>query len=139
MNALMRIIQLQAGPVSLKAEMLATPTADVVWRALPLYSTALFWGRLVRIDVPLEIYREPDARNTLAAGEFGFLSGDDDIVVGYGRTPISKAGEIRLWGDANVFARAIDNPESLRDIFDGSMVSIDRMVKRARRTSPVRK
>ena len=134
----MRIIQLECGPVRLKAQMLGTPTAEVVWRALPLHSTALSWGRLFRIDVPLEIYREPDARSVLEPGELGFLSGEDDIVIGYGRTPISKRGEIRLWGDANVFARSLDNPEALRDIANGSMISIERMVKRQQRKSPTK-
>ena len=128
----MRTILFEFHSAGLKAELLDTPTADLIWRTLPLHTTALFWGRLVRLDVPLEIYREPDARSVLEPGEVAFLSDRDDIVMGYGRTPISKGEEVRLWGDANVFARIVDDIELLREVRDGSAVSIKRMVKRAR-------
>lgn len=128
----MRTILFEFHSVGLKAQLLETPTADLIWRTLPLYTTALFWGRLVRLDVPLEIYREPDARSVLEPGEVAFLSGRDDIVMGYGRTPISQGNEVRLWGDANVFARMIDDVQQLREVRDGSAVSIKRMVRRAK-------
>ena len=126
----MRIILFEFQSVGLKAQLFETPTADFVWRMLPFYTTALFWGRLVRLDVPLEIYRDPDARSILEPGEVAFLPDRDDIVVGYGRTPISQGNEVRLWGEANVFARMIDNVEQLREVRDGSAVAIKRMVKR---------
>ena len=58
----MRQIVIQSGAVAVRARLLNTPTADVVWRALPLYSTAEIWGKEVHFGVPLEAYLEANAR-----------------------------------------------------------------------------
>ena len=56
----MRRITITVGPVTLAAELLETPTADAVWQALPITSTARTWGDEVYFRVPIEA-EEDDA------------------------------------------------------------------------------
>ncbi len=58
----MREIVIQSGAVAIRARLLDTPTAEIIWRALPLYSTAEIWGKEVHFEVPLEVYLETDAK-----------------------------------------------------------------------------
>lgn len=120
----MREIAIESGGVRIRARLLSTPTAEIVWRALPLFSTLRFWGRLVRFDLPLEAYREPKARDVLRKGEIAFSPDRDDLFMGYGATPIAERGEIRLPSPANVFAVAIDDADILRQFRDGAEVAI---------------
>src|SRR5690606_35819914 len=40
-----RLVTIPAVRVSIRARLLATPTADRIWRALPIFSTAELWGQ----------------------------------------------------------------------------------------------
>ncbi len=123
---------IQSGTVRLRARLLATRTADIIWLGLPLQSTVRFWGRMIWIDTPFEAYRELGSRDVIEKGEIAFLPDKDDIVLGYGATPIARNGEIRLPSLGNVFAQAIDDVELLRDMVDNAMVTIARAPRRER-------
>lgn len=137
----MREIVIESGAVSVRARLLSTPTAEIVWRALPLYSVAEVWGAEVHFDVPLEVYREPGARAVVKPGEIAFSPDGDSIAIAYGRTPISKPGELRLWSPSNVFAVALDDVSALKVVPVGAQIGIRaldgstgmRRIERARR------
>ena len=92
--------------------------------ALPLRSFAMFWGRLIRIETPFEIYHEPEMKSLAELGDILFAPDEDEILIPYGRTPISAAGEIRLPLPGNLFARAINDVQGLRAIQDGAPMII---------------
>ncbi|MEZ5774244.1 MAG: cyclophilin-like family protein [Hyphomicrobiaceae bacterium] len=132
----MRHLLIESSGVRIRARLLANQTAEIVWLGLPLHSTLRFWGRLVWIDTPFEAYRELSSRDVLKRGEIAFIPDRDDIVLGYGATPIATAGEIRVPGLATVFAEALDDVEALRDMVDGAVVSITRLTGSARASVP---
>ena len=117
---------IESGAVTLKARLLSTQTAEIIWHGLPLFSSVRFWGRMIWIDTPFEAYREPGSRDVIEKGEIAFLPDKDDIVVGYGATPIARDGEIRLPSLGNVFARAMGDVDVLREVVDNAKVSISR-------------
>ena len=55
-------IRFEFGALTLDAELLDTPTAQAIVKALPLSSSVLTWGEEVYFDVPVEVAREKDAR-----------------------------------------------------------------------------
>lgn len=122
----MREIIIESGAVAIRARLLETQTADILWRALPLHSTAEIWGEEVHFDVPIESYLESGAKALVSVGEIAFLPDGDAISVPYGRTPISKPGEVRLWSPGNVFAVALDDVTRLRVVHVGSQISMVR-------------
>jgi hypothetical protein len=120
----MREIVIQSAAISIRARLLDTATADVVWRALPLYSTAEIWGKEVHFEVPLEAYLEADARQFVTPGEIAFSPDGEAISIAYGRTPTSLGKQVRLWSPSNIFAVAYDDVTVLAAVPVGSEISI---------------
>ena len=121
---LLRRVLITAGRVSIRAELLATATAERIWAALPLFSTAETWGDCIHFETPVETGRESGARAGSALGDICFWSEDDRILIAFGPTPISKAGEIRLPQPCNVWARALDDVGGLKAVTPGEKVSV---------------
>lgn len=125
--AVHREVRITAGCVVVRAELLATPTADRIWAALPIFSTAETWGDSIHFETPIETGRERSAKRNVNPGEICFWSEDDRVIVGFGPTPISGPGEIRLPSPCNVWARALDDVTALARITPGEKVSITRL------------
>jgi hypothetical protein len=108
-----RIALLTAGRVKLRIELLDTPTAAVVWHALPLYSTVESWGATIHFQTPLETGRDRTARILANIGDIYFWLENDRILVPFGPSPISRPTECRLPAPCNVWARALDEVATL--------------------------
>lgn len=119
---------LQAGRISLTLELLETTTAELVWRALPIYSIAETWGESIHFECPVRVGRERTARLNVQPGDVCFWSEDDRIMLGWGPTPISSPNEIRLMRPCNIWARVIGNPADLSAVTPGEKVALIRMV-----------
>lgn len=119
-----RTVVIRAGRVAVRAELAATPTADRIWAALPIFSTAETWGASLHFEIPVESGRDRTARTTARIGDVYFWSGEERILIVFGRTPISRAGEVRLPSPCNVWATAIDDVTPLKDIAPGEKVSV---------------
>lgn len=119
-----RRVLIKAGRVSVRAELLDTETANRVWTALPLFSTAETWGSSIHFEVPVETGRERGARVLSEPGDICFWVEDDRIIIAFGATPISKGAEIRLPRPCNVWAKALDDVTPLKDVVPGEKVSI---------------
>jgi hypothetical protein len=121
-----REVVITAGSVRVRAVLLATTTADRIWTALPIHSTAETWGDCIHFETPVETGRERGAKRTVAAGEVCYWSEDDRVIIAFGPTPISGAGEIRLPSPCNVWARALDDVAALAAVTPGERASIVR-------------
>jgi hypothetical protein len=119
-----RRIVIRAGRVAIRADLLATPTADRIWAALPLHSTAETWGQAVHFETPIETGRERGARMLAKAGEICFWVEEDRVLIVFGPTPISRPGERRLPSPCNVWANAIDDVTLLNVVAAGEKVSV---------------
>ena len=124
--AAMADIVIVSGSVELPARLLDTPAAYIIASALPLYLTAIFWGRLVQLDTPLDAFREPGAKLIAELGQILWAPGAESILIPYGLTPLSRGGEIRLPEPSNVWAEALGDVQRLRDVHDGAKVTIAR-------------
>lgn len=120
-------IRFDFGAVTLDADLADTPTARMIEAALPLTSSVLTWGEEVYFEVPVHAGREPDARAVVKPGEIAFWPEGPAIAIGYGRTPISKAGETRLASPCNVFAKAVQSVQSLREVKAGTTVQVTKI------------
>jgi hypothetical protein len=105
--------------------LLDTPTAERIWAALPIESSARTWGGEVYFDAPVTSEAEPDARVTVKAGDIVFWPDGDAISIGFGPTPLSRTrGEIRMAGPCNVWAEALDDVRQLRSVHPGVVISV---------------
>jgi hypothetical protein len=121
---MVRRILIRAGNVAIRARLLATPTADRIWDALPISGSVQTWGKEVYFRTPISHDLEPDARAVVSKGEIAFWPEGDAISIGFGATPISKRGEIRFTSKCNVWAVAIDDVDLLKGVYPGEDVSV---------------
>ncbi len=120
----MRDILIRVGEVAIRARLLETETADRIWRALPIYSSAQTWGEEVYFSTPLSADRERDAREVVKAGEIAFWPDGNAIAIGFGPTPISRGSEIRLASPCNIWATALDDVRALKAARSGERVAV---------------
>lgn len=120
----MKAISISIGSVVIDIETLDTPTAAEVIRHIPFTSTAQTWGEEVYFSAPAEVAKEADARDVVEAGEIAYWTEGKCIAIGYGRTPVSRANEIRLATTTNIWAKALTDVKSLSGVRAGDEVSV---------------
>jgi len=121
----MREVVISAGSVSVRARLLDTPTAERIWQALPIHASALTWGAEIYFKTHIATDREPNARETIKAGEIAFWPDGDAIAIGFGPTPISRTSrEIRFVSPCNVWAQALDDVKAFRSVHPGEAISV---------------
>ena len=120
----MRKIRFEFGSIALEAELLQTPTANAIWNKLPIRAEVLRWGEEVYFEVPVAIKRESGARAVVERGEIAYWPDGNSIAIGFGRTPISEPGEIRLASPCNIWAKALGDVGSLHPIPAGATVTV---------------
>lgn len=119
-----RRLRITAGAVTIDAELFDTPTADVIYDALPFESVAQTWGDEVYFATPIGVPREADARDVVDAGELAFWVEGDAIAIGFGPTPISRGDEIRLAAPTNIWGRALSDVAALSGVSAGESVTV---------------
>ncbi|MEM7748844.1 MAG: cyclophilin-like family protein [Pseudomonadota bacterium] len=122
-----RLAQLTAGRVELRLQLLDTVTADLIWRALPLFSIAETWGDSIHFECPIRAGRERSARLNVSIGDVCYWSEDDRVMIGWGPTPISKPNEIRLMRPCNIWAKVSGDVSALDVVTPGEKVSLSRL------------
>ena len=115
------------GGVKLEAELLDTPTADAIYAKLPFTSTASTWGDEVYFSTPVQVSKEPDAKDVIEAGELAFWVEGGSIAIGFGPTPVSRGTEIRLAARTNIWGKTRTPVTQLNKVKDGDPIKVEKM------------
>lgn len=110
--------------IRLRATLRQTATADAIAAALPLTGKVATWGDELYFGAPVDVPLESDARDVVNAGEIAFWPEGRFIAIGFGPTPASRDGEIRLAAPVNLFADAIDDVSMLGRVAAGTPVRV---------------
>jgi hypothetical protein len=120
----MSAVIITLGKVSLTVDTLDTPTAKAILASLPFSSSAKTWGEEVYFSTPVQARREADAREVVQPGEIAFWVEGDGIAIGYGRTPLSRPGEIRLAARVNIWGKAREDVRALKGVREGERITV---------------
>lgn len=125
--AAVRHAAIVVGDVRITIALSATPTADRIWSALPLYASVEPWGHSIHFEIPVASGRDRTARLNARPGEVCFWAEEKRVFIGFGPTPISRPDEIRLMAPCNVWAQALDDVGVLDGVRPGARIAIERV------------
>ncbi len=117
-------IRFDFGTLALAADLLDTPTARAIAKALPITAAVMTWGEEVYFEIPVKVAREKDARAVVTPGEVAYWPDGHCIALGFGRTPISQGDECRLASPCNIFARIAGDVKTLAKVRGGTKVTV---------------
>ena len=121
-----RTIKITAGTVKIFAALAACATADAIWNALPLKSTAQTWGDEIYFDVPVHAGLDDTAREVVDKGDLGYWPSGPAFCIFFGPTPMSKGEEIRPASAVNVFGKIAGDLSVLKKIRSGSAIVVEK-------------
>lgn len=119
-----RQVIVEAGEVSITAELLDTPTSHALLAALPAGANVSTWGNEIYFPLPLDCDLEAGARDVVEAGELAYWPAGGCIAIGFGPTPASHEDEIRLAAPVNIWARTRMDLRTLASVRAGEPVRI---------------
>lgn len=121
-------LRLSVNDLSFTFVLRATPTAQAILQAAPIRAAARSWGMEIYFEAGLAEppALEPDARDLMQFGEIAYWRDGDAIAVGFGETPISAPGEIRLAAPCNIWADCDEDLSLLAAIAPGAPVALER-------------
>ena len=123
----MSIIEISSGELTLQAELNESPTAQEIWKKLPLEGRANAWGDEIYFELPVVMDQEPDARAEVEVGELGYWPVGRAFCIFFGPTPVSTDERPRAYSPVNVIGRVQGDATLFKLVRDGDLVRIDRL------------
>jgi len=123
----MKKITISTAGISLEAELNTSPTAQEIWRLLPIEGHANIWGDEIYFEIPVDMPQESDACQDMAVGELGYWPVGRAFCIFFGPTPVSTGEQPRAYSPVNPLGRVLGDTTRLRSVQDGAMVSLRRV------------
>ncbi len=120
-----RRVQITAGNVVVSAELNDSPTADLVWEALPISAGANTWGDEIYFPIDVHGELEDDAQETVELGAVGYWPPGHALCLFFGPTPMSSGDEIRPASAVNVLGMIEGDSTVLKAVPSGAPVQIE--------------
>ena len=117
-------ISINAGGITVDAELNDTQTAKQIFDLLPVEGRANVWGQEIYFDIPLQLAAETDARSEVEVGELGYWPAGPAFCIFFGPTPVSTSDQPRAYSPVNVFGRVIGDARQLAAVADGAPVRV---------------
>jgi len=117
-------INISIGNLTVEAQMLDTPTASEILKALPFESTANLWGDEIYFDIPLRLAQEPDASADVEVGDLAYWPAGPAFCIFFGPTPVSTGDQPRAFSPVNVFGRVLGDARRFKNVANGASVKV---------------
>lgn len=120
----MASITISSGEIILKAELLDTPTARAIEKALPFEGRVNVWGEEIYFPIPVALEQEPEAREEVEVGELGYWPVGKAFCIFFGPTPVSTGEKPHADSPVNVFGKLLDDPGPLKNLQSGDIIHV---------------
>jgi len=90
-------IVIEAGSVTMEAELNDSPTARQIEEALPIEGRANTWGDEIYFEIPVVAAQASDARAQVEVGELGYWPVGRAFCIFFGPTPVSTDDRPRAY------------------------------------------
>jgi hypothetical protein len=117
-------ITITAGTVTMEAELNDSPTAQMIWEALPITGRANTWGDEIYFEIPVQAEQAPDARADVEVGELGYWPVGKAFCIFFGPTPVSTSEKPRAASPVNVVGRVMGDATAFREVAAGTTVTL---------------
>lgn len=101
----MREILITINDIELKASLLNTPTADEIYKALPIEGKTNIWGDEIYFGIPVNVDEEANAIEEVEVGDLAFWPPGSAFCIFFGQTPVSNSDKPRAASAVNVFGK----------------------------------
>jgi hypothetical protein len=119
-------MRIQAGAVTLAAELNDSPTARAIVAALPIRGKGSRWGDEIYFRIPVSQMPSSDARAEVDVGELAYWPPGQAFCIFFGRTPASSSERPCAASPVNPVGRVLGDATLLRNVSDGAEVTLDR-------------
>ena len=119
-------IEIEAGPVTMEAELNDSPTAQQVWEALPIEGSASLWGDEIYFEIPVVAAQEADAREIVSVGTLGYWPVGHAFCIFFGPTPVSTDERPRAYSPCNILGEVLGDAAAFRKVRNGETVILSR-------------
>ncbi|MCX8035535.1 MAG: cyclophilin-like fold protein [Candidatus Sumerlaeia bacterium] len=116
-------IKIQAGGVTLDAELNDTATAKAIAAALPIKARAQTWGDEIYFSIPVDCGEE-NAREVVELGDIGYWPPGKALCFFFGPTPVSSGDEIRPASAVNIVGKIKGDAKALKAVRSGAPVEV---------------
>lgn len=120
----MKKISIYLKELTFQAQLNESPTAEAIWKQLPIESQANTWGEEIYFEIPVDMPQESDAREILAVGELGYWPVGQAFCIFFGPTPVSTDDRPRAYSPVNIIGNVLGEYSLLKEIQNGEQVKI---------------
>lgn len=122
-----RQIKITSNEIEIVAEIDDSETANNIWKALPIESSASTWGEEIYFTIPVQLEESKDARQDMDIGELGYWPPGSALCVFFGRTPASTSDQPRAASNVNPFGMVSGDVTPLHAIRQGDRITVSRV------------
>ncbi len=120
----MKRILIQFNEISLRARLNNSPTAEELWKQLPIEGQVNTWGDEIYFEIPVNMPQEPDAREVVEVGELGYWPVGKAFCIFFGPTPVSTDQRPRAYSPVNIIGEILGDSQVLRSVKDRDIVKL---------------
>ena len=121
-----RRMRVSSGDVSVMAVLNDSPTAGLLWEALPVTGRAQTWGDEIYFSIPVQAEEDETAAETVEMGAVGYWPPGHALCLFFGPTPMSRGDEIRPASAVNVLGLIEGDATVLKRVAAGAEVRVER-------------
>jgi hypothetical protein len=108
------------------AELNASSTATLIWKALPIEAAGERWGDEIYFNIPVQAQEEADAQVLVEPGTLAYWPQGNAFCIFFGPTPSSRnENEIRPYSPVNVVGSVSGDATTFRQVRPGTTIRLE--------------